>query len=108
MTGHRRQVGRLGEDLAADLAQRHGMRILARNRRVAGGEVDIVAEEGRRRVVIEVRTVTGGEDPLAAFGPAKALQVRRLATILGADRVDLMAVHLSEEAAELRWVRGAA
>lgn len=107
MTG-RAAVGRAGERLAAAFLERHGLKVVARNVEVDGGEVDIVATDGRRRVVVEVRTITGDGEPLYAYGPVKASKVGRLARILRADRVDLVAVRLGREAAEVRWVRGAA
>lgn len=104
----RATVGLVGERLAAAFLESHGLRVVARNVEVQGGEVDIVATDGRSRVVVEVRTITGDGEPLDAYGPVKANKVGRLARILRADRVDLVAVRLCREAAELRWVRGAA
>lgn len=104
----RAAVGLAGERLAAAFLESHGLRVVARNVEVEGGEVDIVATDGRSRIVVEVRTITGDGEPLDAYGPVKAYKVGRLARILRADRVDLVAVRLSREAAELRWVRGAA
>lgn len=108
MIDRRREVGEWGESLAVAFLRRHGLRVVACNVEVAGGEVDIVATEGHQRVVVEVRTITGEGDPLAAFDHAKAARVRRLAAVLGADRVDLVAIRLTAEGVELRWVRAAA
>lgn len=107
MTDPRREVGSVGEDVAASFLVRHGLRIVARNVRLEGGELDILACHGNRRVAVEVRSVTGSEDPLRAFDDGKARRVRRLARRVGARRVDLVAVTLARDAAELRWVRGA-
>ncbi len=101
-------IGRTGERLAAAVLARHGLTVVARNVAIGSGELDILAMDGPRRVVVEVRTITGHHDPLDAYDPAKAAQVSRLAARVGADRVDLMAIRLGREAAELRWVRGAA
>lgn len=101
-------MGEAGERLAAAVLTRHGVQIVARNVVVGRGEIDILALDHGRRLVVEVRTITGPGDPLEAFGVAKAAQVGRLARIVGADRVDLMAIHLGEAAAEVRWVKGAA
>ena len=109
MSLRRRLTGSAGERVAAAVLERHGVRVLARNVVVAGGEVDLLAVERTCRVVVEVRTVTGStHDPLVAFNTTKAAQVARLAGELAADRVDLVAVRLDPEAAEIRWVRGAA
>lgn len=108
MSDTRRAVGDAGEDLAAAFLTRHGLRIVARNVDVDGGEIDILALDGGRKVAVEVRSVIGRADPLGAFGSEKAAQVSRLARQVGAQRVDLVAVRLDAEAAELRWVQGAA
>lgn len=94
--------------MAAAFLARHGLLIVGRNVEVDRGELDLLALDRDRRVVVEVRSVTGREDPLGAFGPAKASQVSRLARRVGALRIDLVAVHLDDDAAELRWVKGAA
>lgn len=103
----RSRIGAFGEEVAAGLLRRHGLSVVGRNVEVDGGELDILALEGPVRVAVEVRTITGPGDALQAFGPAKAAQVRRLAGRVGAQRVDLVAIRLTGEAAEARWVRGA-
>ena len=108
MTGPRRRLGTTGEDLAAAFLGRHGVDVVDRNVAVGRGEVDIVARHGTQRVVVEVRTITGDHEPLAAFDAAKADQVSHLARRLGADRVDVVAIRLGSDAAEIRWARGAA
>lgn len=108
MSDPRRAVGSTGERLAAAFLSRHGLRIVARNVEVDGGELDLLALDGASRVAVEVRSVTGAEDPLGAFGNRKAAQVARLARRVGAHRVDLVAIHLDADAAEMRWVKGAA
>lgn len=104
----RRAIGSAGERLAAPFLVRHGLDIVARNVALDGGELDLLALDDGEKVAVEVRTVTGAEDPLGAFGPDKAARVARLARRVGARRVDLVAVTLLPEAAEMRWVRGAA
>ena len=108
MIDRRRLVGAVGEQLAEASLRRHGLRVVARNVAVGRGEVDILAVDRGQRVVVEVRTTTGEADPLAAFGPVKAAQVARLTRRIRAHRVDLIAIHLGEDAAEIRWVQGAA
>lgn len=108
MTDIRQEVGVAGERLAAAFLARHGLEVVARNVSIDDGEVDILALEAGQRVVVEVRSITGSGEPLDAYGQEKAAQVGRLARLLGADRVDLVALRLGEEAAEIRWVRRAA
>lgn len=54
-TGYRREVGRLGETLAAEELTRLGLRILARNYACRTGEVDLVADEDGCLCFVEVR-----------------------------------------------------
>src|SRR5574338_177041 len=48
-------AGAQAEDLAARLLARDGLRLLARNVRCRGGEVDLIALEGKTVVCVEVR-----------------------------------------------------
>jgi len=48
--------GRWGEDAAEKFLKRKGYRILARNYRTRGGELDIVAMDGETLVFIEVKS----------------------------------------------------
>jgi len=47
--------GNAAEQLAADYLAARGLRVVARNYRVRGGEVDLVCEDGRTLVFVEVR-----------------------------------------------------
>ncbi len=75
-----RELGILGEDLAAAHLQAAGMHVLHRNIRLGRGEIDVVALDGRTLVVAEVKTrrslVTGV--PQAAVTAQKLQQLRRL------------------------------
>lgn len=104
MSRLRRALGAAGEELAARFLESKGLSVVSRNLHVGGGEIDIVARDGSQRVLVEVRTVTGEKDPLVAFDRSKAIQVRRLAGVIRAGRVDLVAIRLTDEAAEIRWV----
>lgn len=48
-------AGRAAEDLAADWLRQRGLRVLERNYRVKGGEIDLVCAEGDILVFVEVR-----------------------------------------------------
>lgn len=50
--------GSAAEQLAADYLAARGLRVIARNYRVRGGEVDLVCEDGRTLVFVEVRLRT--------------------------------------------------
>lgn len=54
----RREIGMMGEALAARFLKKRGYKILRRNFRCRVGEIDIVALEKRDTVFIEVRTST--------------------------------------------------
>lgn len=74
-------LGRRGEDAAADYLVRLGWTILDRNWRCREGELDIVAHDGLRHVVCEVKTRGSARfgDPLEAITTQKAERLRRLA-----------------------------
>lgn len=50
--------GKYGEELAAQFLSKHGYKIIDRNFRIRGGEIDIVAIESNTVVIIEVKTRT--------------------------------------------------
>lgn len=69
-----------------------------------GGEIDILARDTTRRVVVEVRAVTGDGDPIDAVDPGKRARVRRLAASVGADRVDYLGIGFRAWGVEVHWV----
>lgn len=54
--GGNQRTGAHGEDLASDFLAGKGYRILGRNYRCKGGEVDIIARDGKTLVFVEVKT----------------------------------------------------
>jgi putative endonuclease len=99
-------LGELGEKLAADFLTRRRLSIVACNVNVGRGEVDLLATDGGKRVVVEVRTTRSFGDPIDAVGPAKRAQVRRLAGKLGGVRVDFIGIGLNDTDLTIHWVRG--
>ncbi len=94
MTDHRRQTGRLAEELVARRLRAAGWEILERNARTRHGELDIVARDGRALVFVEVKagrqgSAFGPERPVLAVDRRKQQRVRRLATAWMAARRDL-------------------
>jgi putative endonuclease len=75
------ELGRAGEQVAAEYLERAGLRILDRNWRCADGEIDIVAVERRVLVVCEVKTRSDARfgTPLEAISRNKRTRLRRLA-----------------------------
>ncbi len=74
-------LGRQGEELAGRFLARQGYRLLARNYRTRLGEIDIVAEEGRTVVFVEVKTRRAHDcgHPAEAVTPAKCRQISKAA-----------------------------
>src|SRR3989440_12388605 len=83
MTGeHRPELGRRGEQLAAEHLVRRGFQIVERNYRTRWGELDIVAYDGRTLAFCEVKTrrlSVSGRDPLESVHSRKRSKVRRMA-----------------------------
>ncbi len=81
-----RNLGQLGEDVAADHLVRRGFKIMQRNYRTRWGELDIVAFDGRTLVFCEVKSrrqasARGGPErhPFESLHPRKRAQVRKMA-----------------------------
>lgn len=70
-------IGQLGENAATDYLYRHGYRILARNYRCKGGELDIIAEHDGHVVFVEVKT----RSPRAYFKPEVAVDFKKRARV---------------------------
>lgn len=84
MTGavrDRHEFGRQGEDVACQYLERQGLVVLCRNWSCREGELDIIATDGDRLVVCEVKTRAGLShgSPLEAVTPDKLARIRRLA-----------------------------
>lgn len=79
--GERTQLGRRGEDAAAEHLAALGMLVVARNWRCRYGEIDVVAREGGTLVICEVKTRSGVGfgSPLEAITAVKQMRLRRLA-----------------------------
>lgn len=76
-----RELGERGEELAVRYLIRKKYRILARNWRDRGGEIDIVARDGGTLVFVEVKTRTSDTFalPVESVGYEKQRRLRRLA-----------------------------
>lgn len=73
-------VGRRGEQLAAQLLTDEGYTLLTRNWRGLDGELDLVALDGTTLVAVEVKTRSGTlfGHPAEAVTPRKLARLRRL------------------------------
>ena len=83
-------TGRAGEALAAEHLQRLGYRILARNVRGPGGEIDLIAHDGRVIAFVEVKCTRGRSaragEPLERLSIAQRRRLRALAAAWLRDR----------------------
>ncbi|MBK0421026.1 YraN family protein [Leucobacter sp. CSA2] len=75
----KQELGRRGEQIAADYLAARGMRILDRNWRSTHGELDLVVQDATHVIAVEVKTRsgTGYGSPLQAITPQKAARIRR-------------------------------
>ena len=74
------RLGRRGERKATRYLRRQGLRVLERNWRCPGGELDVLARDGDTLVVVEVRTSRAGfaGGPAYTVGPEKRRRLERL------------------------------
>ena len=75
------EVGRRGEDCAADYLVSSGYTVLERNWRCSQGEIDLIVARGADIAFVEVKTRsgTGYGHPFEAITVAKLARLRRLA-----------------------------
>lgn len=74
---HSTALGRAAEEIAAAYLKLAGLRILDRNRRMGGGEIDLVAREGDCLVFVEVRYRAEGD----WAGPARSIDAAKIARL---------------------------
>ncbi|MBI3178243.1 MAG: YraN family protein, partial [Deltaproteobacteria bacterium] len=76
-----RELGGRAEALAARHLQEQGYRIVARNHRCEGGEIDLIAYEGDVLCFVEVRSRKTADygDPLETISRQKIYRVARAA-----------------------------
>lgn len=96
----------MGERFAAWWLTQHGLTVVAANLAVDGGEIDLLMSDRSKRVVVEVRAVTGGNDPVDAIDGAKRRHVGRLAGKVGASRVDYVGIGFHHWGILVHWVPG--
>ena len=111
-----RPAGVRGEALAAEHLERLGVRILARNYRVAGGEIDLIGECEGFVLFIEVkwrRTAACGNAAESVTPLKRRRLVQTARTWLSENsgspnrpvRFDVVAIH--EEPFQIEWIEGA-
>lgn len=99
-----KNTGNLGEDIATEYLISRGYKIINRNLRLFCGEIDILAQDRKTLVIVEVKTVRG-----SGFGVAQDLvrykkqqKLRNLARALMQEyqnrpiRIDVIGVDLTD------------
>jgi len=88
MSAERQELGKSGEELAAETLRRRGYTIVDRNYRCRCGELDIIARLGDTLVFIEVKTRSSDRYglPEEAVTPRKQRQMVRTAQYYLAER----------------------
>lgn len=106
------QRGKAAEDAAAAYLQRQGLRLVERNWRCKGGEIDLVMQDGAVLVFVEVRQrrddrYGGAAASITAAKQARLLHAARLylAGQTGPPPCRFDAVLI--EAGQLTWLRNA-
>lgn len=81
VSAYRQRLGRAGEDAAIEALRARGYRIVARNVRLRGGELDVIAEDAGTIVFVEVkaRRSSAFGTPAEAGGPRKQRTLCHLA-----------------------------
>lgn len=76
-------LGALGEDLAVNALKEKGYRIVARNHKIYGHEIDVIANDGKTLVFVEVKTRSNRDygRPLEAIGPSRVKRLRKAAEL---------------------------
>jgi putative endonuclease len=67
------EIGAYGERVAGAFLRRHGYRVLTRNYKTTGGEIDLVCRHGDVLVFVEVKTRAGSD----LVRPAEAIDERK-------------------------------
>jgi putative endonuclease len=119
----KQQVGKLGEEVAANFLLQQGYQIVDRNYWQKWGEIDIVAKKGAELRFVEVKTVTRGTllvgdtyEPEDNLHPWKLRRLARvIETYLAAKKipdevdwqVDAISVYLDHNGQELKieWLK---
>jgi putative endonuclease len=113
----RRELGRRGEEVAAEFVRGLGYRLIERNFRCRAGEVDLVALDDDTVVFVEVRSRSGVRlgTPLESVDGRKQAQVARVARYFLAAhgwhertvRFDVVGIRFDAEPPAVEHVRAA-
>lgn len=110
-------VGKYGEDLAVAFLSKLGYKIIDRNFRIRGGEIDIIAMDGNVVVYVEVKTRSthqfGTPEESVTYHKLKFLE--RASRFYRAsnsklpqlERIDVVAIDLSESRPKIKLIKNA-
>jgi putative endonuclease len=112
----KRELGKLGENLAVEHLQREGLKIIARNYRCPKGEMDIIARDGDCFVFVEVRTRSssyrGRAEESIVFHKLQRLKAIAMFYLLERNiqiwpslRFDVVAINISAEEPQINWLK---
>jgi putative endonuclease len=115
---HRKEAGDRGEDLALHHLQAAGLKLLQRNYRCTGGEIDLVMHDGAVLVLVEVRYRRNNHfgGAAASVGTPKQQRLLRAAQHLLQTnrsyrqypaRFDLVAIEGDNNHLQLNWIKDA-
>ncbi|MFT5643011.1 MAG: putative endonuclease [Janthinobacterium sp.] len=108
----KQRQGQIGEDAALAHLQRHGLRLVERNFRCKGGEIDLIMQDRQSLVFIEVRSRANARhgDAAASITIAKQRRLIIAAQVyllkqkkMPACRFDVIAI----DGNDLRWLQDA-
>ena len=113
------KFGKYGEDLACRYLEKQGYKILERNFRIRGGEIDIIAQDSQTLVYVEVKTRTSYRFgyPEEAVTPFKLRFLKKAAkfyqnarkNLPELERIDVVAVDLiNDQNPKIRLIKNAA
>jgi putative endonuclease len=112
-----RSIGKWGENEAYKFLKQQGYKILRRNYRVMGGEIDLIVSKGDTLVFVEVKAQegVGPISPEMRVGPVKQRQIikkakyylSRTRKTYGEIRLDVISVCRTNSGPEISHIEGA-
>lgn len=110
-------IGKYGENLACKFLAKNGYKIIERNFRIRGGEIDIVALDGKALVYVEVKTRSTHSFglPEESVGYYKIRFIERASKFYRSsrknlpqqERIDVVAIDLSESKPQIKLIKNA-
>ncbi len=119
MRNSRVDRGRKGEDVALKFLMNKGYRVVDRNFRWRGGEIDIIVKKKHTLVFVEVRSFSSDKmemDPVETIGPAKVNKLLNTALLYVEShpefhdydlRFDVIGVKFNKDRVEIRYIENA-